>query len=493
VLTILHLSDLHRSQDAPVSNEMLLSCLLQDIERQYKENPAISKCDVAVITGDIIMGARWDDQHFKDTLVRQYQEATTFLKALSEELFDGDVSRVLVMPGNHDICWQICQQSMEPIETTGRGDIAKLLAGETSPYRWSWADLKLYRIKDYDLYKNRLVFFKDFFDNLYTAQGYKFSLEDSEQAVNFVLEDSKALFTGFCSLYGNDCFDLRGKIFPDCVAINGLKIRKSELSDVALKISFWHHSLESSEYGVDHLNRNEVLPLLIDQGYCLGLHGHKHKSEVLSFAYHLNPELFMGIVSSGSICGPPDAIPQGYRRQYNVIEINEREGKTKVHVREWFGNTSLTPAKLQEFGGNSWIQKELPLLKERIARESQTMDTLAISIEKVEIYLRDNRFEDAIVILRKLPQDVPIVHNLLLETLHALGKWDEIINLVRNPLNFFELSIVVAALCKKNAFDSANLMISERENDTITYDHKFIGNLRNRLEAEKKLAAGKQQ
>jgi hypothetical protein len=482
------LSDLHRSQDEPVSNDMLLSCLLQDLEKQRHEVPAIPKCDVAVITGDIVRGASLDDSNFSETFIKQYQEATSFLIQLSEELFDGDTGRILLIPGNHDICWQICQQSTEPIETTGRMDVPKLLDGVNSPYRWSWADRQLYRIKDSDLYKKRLNYFKDFFDTFYRVNGNTFSLEDNEQAVNFVIEDQKALFTGFSSLYGNDCYDHRGRIFADCVARNGLKLRKSEMADISLKIAFWHHSLESSEYGVDHLNRTEVLPLLIDQSYCIGLHGHKHRSEVISFAYHLNPELFMPIVSSGSLCGSPYAIPAGYRRQYNIIEINEIQSKIKIHVREWFNNTTFTSAKLQEFGGKSWIEKDLPLLKEIIKRKPQILDNLSVSIEKAEMYLRDNKFEDALCLLRKLPQDVPIVHNLVLETLHALGKWDEIISLVQNPLNSHELSIVIDALCKKGAFDSAHLMISERENDTSTYDKNFIEMQKKRVDIERRIA-----
>lgn len=89
VLTILHLSDLHRSQNAPVSNDMLFSCLLLELEKQRVEDPVIPPCDVAVITGDIIMGATVDDRNASETLTKQYQEAKGFLIQLSEELFDG--------------------------------------------------------------------------------------------------------------------------------------------------------------------------------------------------------------------------------------------------------------------------------------------------------------------------------------------------------------------------------------------------------------------
>jgi predicted MPP superfamily phosphohydrolase len=490
VLTILHLSDLHRSENAPVSNDLLLSCLLQDLEKQRFENPRISACDVAVITGDLVMGAQLNDVDFSTTLITQYREAKSFLIQLSEELLDGDLSKIFVMPGNHDVCWQICKQSMELIETDGRMDIPKLLEGVNSPYRWSWNDLRLYRIRDFELYKSRLKFFKAFFDDFYKPQGQEFGLEDNEQVVNFVTSDQKALFTGFSSLHGNDCYDRRGKISADCVARNALNLRETGLFNVPIKIAFWHHSLESSEFGIDHLNRNEVLPLLIDQGYILGLHGHRHKSGVVSFAYHLNPDHFMPVISSGSLCADSISIPSGYRREYNMIEIDRTKCKTKIHVREWFDNISLTPAKLQEYGGKSWIEKDLPLLREKDKRKLLILENIAPLIDKAEAYIRENRLEDALVLLRKLPPNIPIVHRLLLETLHTLGKWVELIELIRKPLNPDELSILVDALSKKGAFDSANLIISDCERDSMTYEKGFINSLRKRVKAEQEIVAG---
>jgi 3',5'-cyclic AMP phosphodiesterase CpdA len=431
------------------------------------------------------MGAPADDDNVSETLTKQYQEAKSFLIQLSKELFDGDLGRVFVMPGNHDVCWQLCKQSMEPVEADGRIDLPELLEGVNSPYRWSWGDRRLYRIRDSDLYKSRLKYFKEFFDDLYKMQGHKFSLEDNEQAINYVTTDHRALFTGYSSLYGNDCYDHRGRILADNVARNGLRLRRSALGDIPLKIAFWHHSLESSEYGADHLNRHEILPLLIDHGYVLGLHGHRHKSGIVSFAHHLDPERFMPIISSGSLCASPHTIPSGYRRQYNLIEVDETEFKITIHVREWFDSTSLTPAKLLEFGGKSWIKTDLPLLREITQRQVEILNNLSPSLDKAELYMREKKFEDALGLLRELPRDIPIVRRLLIEALHLLGRWDDLIGSIPRPMNPDELGIVVDALCKKDNFDLANLMISECERNAPTYDKGFIDALRKRVEAER--------
>ncbi|GAH27097.1 unnamed protein product, partial [marine sediment metagenome] len=339
------------------------------MEKQQDENPPIPKIDIVVVTGDIISGVPIDDVNFSETLTKQYQEAKSFLIQLSEKLFDGDLNRVLIMPGNHDVCWHICKQSMEPVDTKDLKNVSEMLMMSNSPYRLSSNDLKLYRIKDFELYKSRLIYFKEFFDDFYETQGHTFSLDDNEQVVNFVISDRRALFTGFSSLYGNDCYDHRGRICTETIFINGLRILKSALNDIPLKIAFWHHGLESSEYNIDHLNRKEVLPLLIDRKYVLGMHGHQHKGNIVSYEHHLNPELYMPIISAGSLCADPQAIPSGYRRQYNVIEIDEEKYTVKIHVREWVGNTILTSAKLQEFGGDGWTERNLPLLRARARGE----------------------------------------------------------------------------------------------------------------------------
>ena len=485
MLTVLHLSDLHRSQDAPVSNDLLLSCLLLDLEKHQAENLPIHKCDVAIVTGDLVRGASIDEVNVSETLNKQYKEAKSFLIRLSQKLFEGDLRRIFLMPGNHDVCWQLCQQSMETVEEDGRMDIPDLLEGVNSPYRWSWKDRCLYRIRDFEVYRSRFKHFKEFFDDLYEEQGYEFSLEDNEQAVNFVTPDGKALITGFSSLYGNDCYDRRGRISADNVARNGLRLRELGLDGIPLKIAFWHHSLETSEFGVDHLNRSEVLPLLIDRGYILGLHGHQHKSGIMTFAYHLDPKRVMPIISCGSVCANPQAIPPGYRRQYNIIEVDEKKCSMKVHVREWFGNTSFTAAKLQEFGGRSWSEVGLPLLQDKAQDQTQVSNELSRSFDSAELYMREQQFEKAYPLLKGLPQNVPIVRKLLIETLHALGRWNELTETIQEPTNQYELGVVVDALCKQGNPDRADQIVTQCQTDVLTYERGFLDNLKKRIQAEK--------
>jgi len=441
------------------------------------------------VTGDLVRGASINDTNFVETIRRQYQEAKNFLTRLSDDLFEGDIGRVFVMPGNHDICWPLCKQSMEVVESSNI-DVQELVNGASSMYRWSWNELRLCRITDVATYKRRLVFFKEFFDDFYKTIGHVFSLEDNDQSSNFVTPDEKALFTGFSSLYGNDCHDRRGRIFADNVARKGLSLMESELKDIPLKIAFWHHSLDSPEYGMDHLNSTEILPMLIDQGYVLALHGHRHRSGLVSYAYHLDPDRVMPIVSAGSLCASPEGIPAGYRRQYNVLEIDDTSCKAKLHVREWFGNTSFAAARLSEFGGKSWRAIDLPLLREVVQRPVQRFRGLDHSIDAAELLVRERKFDSAYSVLKELPMDVAIVRRLWVETLHSLGKWDEIISAIKMPGNPDELGVFVDALCRKKNFDQAQQTIEDCELDASTYDAGFLEELKKRVRAEREAAIG---
>ena len=54
--SIMHISDLHRSPDDPITNEELVSALLHDRDRYVKEEPAMSAPQALVVSGDLIEG-----------------------------------------------------------------------------------------------------------------------------------------------------------------------------------------------------------------------------------------------------------------------------------------------------------------------------------------------------------------------------------------------------------------------------------------------------
>lgn len=139
--TIMHISDLHRSPTHPISNDELLSCLVADQERQRREIPPISPPDAIIVTGDLIQGVPLDFDDYTSELHRQYNVAREFLIELAQRLIDGDRSRVIVLPGNHDVDWNTAQNVMKPIDENSQfwpPDIRRALFQHDSPFRWYW-------------------------------------------------------------------------------------------------------------------------------------------------------------------------------------------------------------------------------------------------------------------------------------------------------------------------------------------------------------------
>ena len=145
-LTIAQFSDLHRSQNSPISNSALIDSLILDMDI-YTGEGLLSKPDLLVISGDIVQGST-NIEEASDIIKRQYNEALSFLNDLADKLFDGDKSRILIVPGNHDISWTESKNSMRKIEekdiTDGNGALIKNIFKEAmkidSNIKWSWTD-----------------------------------------------------------------------------------------------------------------------------------------------------------------------------------------------------------------------------------------------------------------------------------------------------------------------------------------------------------------
>ncbi len=131
-LTIAQFSDLHRSQDSPISNPALIDSLMLDMDTYTAEGLA-TKPDILIISGDIVQGSTNTGIAFEQ-IKQQYDEALNFLNSLSEKLFEGDKSRIIIVPGNHDISWTESRNSMKKIEekeiTDGDGALIKSIFKE---------------------------------------------------------------------------------------------------------------------------------------------------------------------------------------------------------------------------------------------------------------------------------------------------------------------------------------------------------------------------
>src|SRR5882672_1946624 len=168
MFSILHISDLHRSRRYPITNDELISALMRDRERYVHEDPPVRAPDAIVVSGDLIQGVPLRTSDCATKLGEQYAVAEDFLNQLVQRFVNGDRSRIIIVPGNHDVDWNTARQAMALVcVEDAPTDIPEELLRESSSYRWNWRTRELYQIVDEQLYAKRLDAFWDFFNRFY--------------------------------------------------------------------------------------------------------------------------------------------------------------------------------------------------------------------------------------------------------------------------------------------------------------------------------------
>lgn len=437
-LTIVHISDLHRSPDNPISNASLLSSLLRDLD--VCEADGMSKPDMLIVSGDIVQG-----DSDKAKFVKQYDEALEFLNQVAAELFSGNRSRVILVPGNHDVSWGDSSTSMEKIEehelTDSNGALKREILMQANKanaaIKWSWPDRSFYRVTDKDLYNSRFCCFRDMYKEFYQGQK-NYSLEPDNQFEVFDYEDLGVTIVGFNSCFNNDHLNRAGSINPKCIGEVGLKLRALRRQG-RLILSTWHHNTKGGPFDRDYMD-DAFLKSLISDGVKIGFHGHQHRNEVLRAESNIIDREMMFIISAGSLCAGPSYLPAGYSQQYNILElsrINAEKLQFRLFSREKTPDSSFdNPVwNVGIFGGSST----------EYITEIEHSQPPVLELGKAERLLGEKRYQEVIGILERLDLEDPIVRKLLLESYNRLNKYIDIINNFSDPKNNEEIIALINA------------------------------------------------
>jgi hypothetical protein len=109
------------------------------------------------VSGDLVQGVPLGVTNHEKKLAEQYAVAEEFLDELVKRFLDGDRSRVVMVPGNHDIDWNTALKAMEVVDRKDTPHtILSMLHAENAGYRWDWKTLTLYRIRAQVMYGRRL-------------------------------------------------------------------------------------------------------------------------------------------------------------------------------------------------------------------------------------------------------------------------------------------------------------------------------------------------
>jgi predicted MPP superfamily phosphohydrolase len=448
--TILHLSDLHRSSAHPIRNDELISALLSDRDRYAKEAPVILAPDAIVVTGDLVYGAALGADGYAADLDEQYAVAENFLELLSQLFLDGDRSRLVIVPGNHDVDWNGAKAAMrlaEGDEIPNRFTLQNCTA--SSDLRWDWRERRIYKIVERDLYEQRLLRFDRLVERFYAATDVRSTpLFRIHQ-----LAEGRICLVAFNSCHGNDPFTLQGCIKEGAIAEAHLTLRELRPT---LAVAAWHHNIERPPPAIDYMDPVTVAEM-IGKGFRLGLHGHQHRADAVHRYVRLPDEERMAVISAGSLCAGGADLPTGVNRQYNVVEIDDDLEAARVHVREVVTGTIFAPARRSEFGLHTYVD----LKWERPAGPlgGGTEDEPA-RLEAADRALGEGHPERVPEALGDLvPAAGSYARRLLAKALEALGRWEELATLLDPPTNSGELFQATNALVEAGTPDVASAFL----------------------------------
>ena len=250
--TLLHISDLHRTSGPRLSNSELLSAILSDVPRW--DNEGIPRPDLIVVSGDLIQGAGLGESDPDDLIVAQYREAEEFLISLGRELVDSDRSRIVIVPGNHDVHWCRSLDAMTPIHPTPNGIAASTLA-PNSGLRWSWKEQRAYQISNQSMYASRFEHFRQFQANFYKEVEPNPIVNEDEELFCCEYPSLDILVVGFASWHGNDCFCHVGEIKPTSLAMSQRLVANSKMG---ITLAVWHHSISGGPRSHDYMDQRTV-------------------------------------------------------------------------------------------------------------------------------------------------------------------------------------------------------------------------------------------
>lgn len=416
MVTILHISDLHRDPDGHLTTSSLIESLRRDQERYVQDGVPLP--DLAIVSGDLVLGVKGIGDTSQADLNRQYEEAHEFLRQLASLMFAGDRERIILVPGNHDVSHaHVLQSSVYediPTDPEKRKIMARKLAIDGSTYRWVASEFALRRIHDVDIYRSRMRPFADFYKKFY-AGTREYSLADESQFTLHDFPDIGIAVVGLSSCCDNDLFNRSGRIHPTCVA-EATRLVADSVRKGSIAIAVWHHNLSGGPKDSDYVDP-EFLQSLMDGGFILGLHGHQHRPQFLEHRFTADSKRGMAVISAGTLCGGPHTLPPGRMRAYNLITLDKDSRKGVLHVREMknsgFGLPVWGAAHVSEFGGYS-MEFELRLqIKGNVAN--------SVASDAMEL-LRKRDLAGAFGLAKTCPND-PLARRVALEALSQLEDW----------------------------------------------------------------------
>jgi len=464
IFTVLHLSDLHRNEDGEVKNDQLLTSLVLDSDNYTNPNfENIPRPNLIIISGDLIYGSRNPDDNLAFNEVReQYKEAISFLDMLAIEFFDGDKSKIIIVPGNHDVSWNISKKSMEKVDhilmsETEQKSYTKNISDPKTSIRWSWDELNFYKIKDEIIYNSRMELFSEFYENFYEGNR-KYSLNPDEQFEIFEIPLYNLTVVGYNSCFRNDHMNHSGLINSKCLSASYNQIRKYQKKG-RLLFATWHHNFSGIPSDDTYLDPRQ-LKSLNSYGFLIGFHGHQHHSDIVENYVQFDNSKKIIAISAGTLCSARSHLPTGYKRQYNLLRLDYIQKTCELYSRESIGNMEDIPiwdkGRINESMSSKFsLEINFP---DRLSIPDITMN----EIDSLTILLKDKNYSELLNLLKNISTENELVRSIIVEfDDNTNGKFrDEICQILVEPEQIRESIIFLDYYIEKRMKKEASIVLN---------------------------------
>jgi len=406
LLSILHISDIHRSPSAPTDNTTLLGALLDDVRLHYPEEnehkdegqPPLIPPVIIVVSGDLTYYS------FKE----EYQEAGAFLTELVNEL-GIEKSKVIIVPGNHDLNFDESKKCYTRVSRA----VWERRPGFEAPHREAVKKERgerRYWQKDEASYTERFRYFKECFDQFYAGTSvakYPLARERMYTIYDFS-EQFGIVIVGFNSCDETDHLDRRAFINTSAIfnAVNEPSFHAGNQG--ILKIAVFHHNIRSVGHKEDFLDPDQIA-VLSDHGFFLCLHGHVHKAVRESFrdlGRRQTP-----VVGAGSLAAPWLDRPASAPKEYNLIVIDVANRYATIHTRRQEEGELIWKPFHYWSGGKSYYQ--VPIDIGAAPPSAAVLQAYTHRLANWVVTYRESMWAGRYVPLKAREIDVPIHARLL--------------------------------------------------------------------------------
>jgi predicted phosphodiesterase len=330
-MRILHLSDLH----------------LTEPFRSFEEiwsgpGPLLHEgsFDFVIVSGDLSQAARAQEYTALDRFLR---------RSVLPLLKNPDHSRVVLVPGNHDVNWEADIGDWLPLGReldrdktfASRLKVALRAPEQSHDLRVSISaagHVDVLKI-DEKRYATRFAPVQGFLDAFYEEakkgqsldQFRSFQLTSTDEAEHWsahVFREEGIAFYGFNSCHRNDPHWTGAMLSAKAVEAAAEHAKKHARE--CILVAVWHHGLDSGRGRPDHLSA-EDLSLLYNRGFRIGFHGHTHKAAYETFDALFDNRFF--VVSTGSLGAGSRERPDAVGNQFSIANVFESHVDVEIFTR----------------------------------------------------------------------------------------------------------------------------------------------------------------